>query len=180
MMLNEILILAGIVMMAYSIIISIYVKDKIDSRRLRRYWKVIIILLVFFMFGYIGYVYNLVSPDLGIVFDDRLVSIVFFFGAAFVVMVIRIIDSLLSSSSRYQDRLKDLNRSLKETAGKLDLKKREIESKEIELRKKNAELESTLEDFYTFRLSMERGSKQGKVRKENQSMKKKLNNLRNE
>ncbi len=59
-------------------------------------------------------------------------------------------------------------------------KKARVELEEIkkELEKKNKELESTLDDFYTMRIGIQKDLELGRIEEENEKIKRRLDNLK--
>ena len=177
-MINEGLIFLGALMMVYSIITSASVKHKIRNGSLKKKWNIITVLISFFLFGYLGFLFNLVNPGFRVDFDDRLVSIVFFFGAAFVVIVIKIIEALLSSSDRYSSKLENLNTNLSKSSAKLREREAALVSREKELERKNKRLEDTMEDFYMMRMDFAKTIKDEGFDRENKKIRKKIKRIK--
>ena len=177
-MINESLIAIGIILMAYSIVVSGTITSTMDSDGIRKYWKMLTVLMVFFLFGYIAFLFALLFPEIGFTLSNSLVSVIFMFGAGFVLLVMKLSDRMIGSSLSDNQKLKEMNISLKEKTRQLNEKKREVDRQKKELGKKNRELEKTLEEFYTLRLGLARDLRAGKVEKENRIIRRKLDNLK--
>ena len=73
---------------------------------------------------------------------------------------------------------KNLNKKVEERTGDLKNSKNELEKAKKDLEQKNKELEQTLDDFYTMRLTMQKEMEKGQIKKENKNIKKRLDKLR--
>ena len=74
--------------------------------------------------------------------------------------------------------------ALFDSTTKLEIAKEELQNnvneKTEELRKKNKELEETLEEFYTVRVGTQRDLESGKIKEENKKIREKLDRLKND
>ena len=75
-------------------------------------------------------------------------------------------------------RLSGLNRELETKNKELRNKTEALKVSEEKYRDKSKELEETMEDFYTLRLSMEEQIKEGVVEEENRKIKERLDELK--
>mgnify|MGYP001571246748 FL=1 len=85
---------------------------------------------------------------------------------------------------KMDNELGEMFSALFDSTTKLEIAKEELQNnvneKTEELRKKNKELEETLEEFYTVRVGTQRDLESGKIKEENKKIREKLDRLKND
>src|SRR3989339_673152 len=157
-MFNIILVLLGIIFLIYSTFLcnGLNFKKTLDREIFRKPCLVIKILVYLFVFGYITFLMYLIRDINSQSPNELLVSVIFFFGAVFVVIDLKINNqdliqkskALIISEKKYKDQTN--------------------------------ELEKTLDDFYTMRLGMEKQMKEGTLEEENKKIKDRIDTLNKE
>jgi ABC-type transport system involved in multi-copper enzyme maturation permease subunit len=176
-MFNIILIICGIVCMIVSIGQCFKLLSANNDRSLQKYLYVILFLVLFFLIGYILYLY-LTLTQANITGSTMLISLILFFGAIFVIIVLSVSLTLVNSLLLYTQRIDKANKVLEENENVLKQKQTDLEKVQENLKNRNMELEKTLTDFYTLRLGMQKDMEAGKVEEENQKIKQRLDKLR--
>jgi hypothetical protein len=107
-----------------------------------------------------------------------LISLILFFGSIFVIGVLSISHELIKLLAKKNVEINQINNEILDNSRALARKKEELEKTQALLKEKNAELQNTLEDFYTFRITMQKDMELGKVKEENEKIKKRLDKLK--
>jgi hypothetical protein len=137
------------------------------------------VLVLFFLLGYISYFIFLLYSHNG---EDRhhiLIAIIFFFGAVFVNLIFRVNLKLIRQVEDSEKKKTKVIDDLREEHQDLVKHKEELEKIKKDLKEKNKELEATMEDFYTMRLPVSEQVKRGKFEKENEKIRKKIDDFKN-
>ena len=127
-------------------------------------------LMYFFLFGYLAFFYALAVSATNSLMTEIGVGAILCFGAVFVVLVLGTSGDILRRFSENAKKLKEVNATLEEQAGR-------VASTQKALEEKNAELRKTLDDFYTLRMGMQRDLEAGTVDQENKKLKARLDTL---
>ena len=178
-MLPRLLVGFGILIMAYAIYSGSRILSVIHDEDKRKFWYILFLLIIFFLVGYVFYFYQLLITTPANNLSAQLISAIFFFGALFVVLVLSVNYSLVSSYNDKVNKIQQTNVVLTRDAETIQKKDKELEEAKNKLEKKNAELEHVLEDFYMLRLNMQRDMESGQIEKENAIIKEKLDKLKN-
>jgi len=170
-MISFALVLVGIILMTYAIFFCFKSILIIADKDVRASWLILFCLICFFEISYIGFLcYLVVGADN---FVNLFISAILCFGALFVVLVLSVNYRVIKNLDDYARKMKKLNEALEnKTSG--------LEESQAKLKKAKVALESSIEDFYTFRLAMEKKGKFEKIQRENQDIKKKLKKLKKE
>lgn len=155
-------------------------KKTLDREIFRKPCLVIKILVYLFVFGYITFLMYLIRDINSQSPNELLVSVIFFFGAVFVVIVLKINNQLLSSLVEKSVNLQKLNEDLKIRNQDLIQKSKALIISEKKYKDQTNELEKTLDDFYTMRLGMEKQMKEGTLEEENKKIKDRIDTLNKE
>jgi PAS domain S-box-containing protein len=144
-MLNTFLVLVGTVIMSYSIF-RLFKIIKISEISINKEWYFLLLILIFFDIGYVLFIFFESNENiLSINILNLIVSLVFFFGAVFVLTVINSFIRVLTNISDKNQKLGELNKDLKELYASLEQKVKErtveINSKIVLIEKQNQALE---------------------------------------
>lgn len=176
----KIIILGIIIVAVLALTHSLYLGFSLRQRLKKelsffsKFWALIYFFNFLFLVFYIGYFLVIYFSESFNFLRHFFLSLILFFEAIFSITNISIFTKTVSS---YQEINKNLSKSKKE----VESKSNDLEKAERKLIKQNKEMEETLEDFYTLRLSMEARLEEeslGKIKKENKEIKKKLEKVR--
>ncbi len=177
-MISVLLVGGGIILLAYSALLCHRLNSRIDNNIAGKLCFLILVLVYFFIAGYLVYLVRLIMTFGSHGMSEILVSTIFFFGATFVVAVLKANHKLIYDLAQNTERLSGLNRELETKNKELRNKTEALKVSEKKYRDKSKELEETMEDFYTLRLSMEEQIKEGVVEEENRKIKERLDELK--
>ncbi|NTV23627.1 MAG: hypothetical protein HGA85_04595, partial [Nanoarchaeota archaeon] len=166
-MITTIIIILGILMQVYALFLCKRLFSIISEKEHRKAVFVLFLLICFFLIGYCIYLYLLLTELKQHDPMTSLISGIFFFGAVFVVIVLKTNYRFLQKINADNAEIKKDTKKIEEKNEELDSSNKELSKVKTELARKNKELESTLEEFYTFRLSMEKNLKEDSIKKEN-------------
>lgn len=175
-MLPSILVGLGIIFMVIAIGLCYELNPKMGASALKKHWHALCFLIIFFLVGYIFYFINLFFPILHLTATNILISSILCLGAVFVVAVIRINMWIIDELHQRNSELNKANGELKIASEKLNLEKEHLIFAEKEMIEKNKEMDNLLQEFYTLRLTLEKGDR--KIKKENKGMKKSIDRIR--
>lgn len=190
----RILVLLGILILVYSLFIIRQLHKMADNFQMNknfpkiRYYSIILFaLIIFFILGYILFLLTFYFPQWKFLPSETIVSVVFFLGALFVVIVLKIgkieTEIITASLSKLKQSNKEISMEEKVVVKdkiKLERLEKQLEHKNAELNKKNKELATALDDFYTLRLSLENSVKAKEIEKENKEIKSRIDRLKKE
>jgi hypothetical protein len=165
------LLIIGIGLMIWAVFIGQRLLEIIEDSHQKKPWYILFILICFFLLGYIGYFCILFFVVHTLDMSTLLTSSIFCFGAVFVIMVLKITSQLILDMKKNANDLEENNEILKKNSTELENTKKLLE-------KKNEELISTLEDFYTIRISMQKQMEDGKFETENSKIKERIEKLK--
>ncbi len=142
-MFNIILVIIGIILLGYSLYKHVGFLRLIKETLFKKWWVILLILVTFFSLGYIVFAYWLVSGTefININFLKTLISLIFFFGAIFVVITISLIYSTVRKLIKEEEEIQRL-----QTEKIVLLQNKEIELRK-EIEKKTEELQKTKNDL---------------------------------
>lgn len=188
-MYNIILVIVGIILFGYGLFIHTRFLGLVKKTPLRKWWIMLLVLVVFFASSYIIFAYWLMGgvETISINALKTLVSFVFFFGAIFVVITISLIHSTIKDLTKEREGINRLqmekiallqNKEIeleKEVQGKT----KELQKAKIDLEKKVMEqtsvLKGKLDELKEINsLMVGRELKMAEIKKENEEMKKRL------
>jgi hypothetical protein len=131
-MYTSLLVSAGISLMIYSIYLHRKLAGIVREGNLRRRVNYLLVLIAFFLVGYAFFlaVDTMTKPDLVI---SLLVSMILFFGAVFVVSVLRITYGILSDLNEHVDKLQMMSKMLDRKYAESEQGKRELAQEEERL-----------------------------------------------
>lgn len=131
-MYTSLLVSAGISLMIYSIYIHRRLAGIVREGNLRRRVNYLLVLIVFFLVGYAFFLVfeTVMKPDFLI---GILVSMILFFGAVFVVSVLRINYGILSDLNEHVDKLQMMNKMLDRKYAESEQGKNELAKEEERL-----------------------------------------------
>ena len=134
---NILLVFIGVAIFIYSLFIHVRFLNLVRKTHLGKWWTALFALVLFFTLGYITFAYWLIvgGEIIGTDLLKTLVSLIFFFGAIFVV----ISTSLIFSTVR--DLTKERNEIQRLQAEKIVLLQSKEEELEVKIRERTAELE---------------------------------------
>lgn len=165
------LVLVGVIFLLYAAVICHSLLVQISLYQKNNSNKIILGFIYFFILGYLAFIAQLVTLEThGL--SELIVSAIFFFGALFVVVVIKVIAKLMLGLIENNSKLEHFNIELKS-------KNDELKQSEDKYVARSKELEATLEDFYTLRIGMEKQLEKGVVEEENIKIKSRLDALKN-
>lgn len=172
MILAMALVLCGIIIMAYAVYICVGLINSVKNKRYRVQWTAVLAFICLFLVGYIIYFYLTFISESNLLLNHWTVCIIFFFGAVFVVTLLRISYGLIVELEKRAEKLEELNRSC-------GINTIELEKRKKELLAKNKELEKALESFYLVRTSFQKDLEAGTLEQENKKIKKRLDTIKN-
>lgn len=176
-MINSVLIVTGILLQILSVVICIKLIKINTVKKLQWPWYLLLCLILFFLFGYIAYLF--LNTNYGnIPVNSLLISLILFFGAIFVICVLSISYQLINTLLQQSAKLHETNKSLADNTQILTTKQSELEKIQLLLKEKNSELQKTLENFYTLRIGMQKDLEAGKLEAENKKIKERLDELK--
>lgn len=134
---NILLVVIGVAIFVYSLFIHIKLLKLMRKTHLGKWWTVLLVLVLFFALGYITFAYWLIigGEIIGTDFLKTLVSLVFFFGAIFVVISTSLIYSTIKDLTKERNEIQRL-----QTDKIVLLQSKEAEL-EVKIRERTAELE---------------------------------------
>lgn len=177
-MLNIVLVLCGAFLLVYSAILCHKLSKKLEQNPSVRPSSWILFLIYLFVGGYTAFIGRVAGNVGSHGFDEFLVSVVFFFGAIFVLVTLRAYHKLILKLSNESLGLEKLNSELENK--NLSHQKEEIKESEEKYKKRFQELLETLDDFYTLRLSVQEKMNKEEVNEENKIIKERLDKIKNE
>ncbi|MBU1167567.1 hypothetical protein KKC60_04135 [Patescibacteria group bacterium] len=179
-MINLLLVSCGVLLMVYSIVLCQNINTKIGKKELNKERLPILILICLFILGYVAFLSRLIITLNSHGINELLVSAIFFFGAMFVVIVLKVnnklITKLINNSLRVDKVNKELQRKNKELSHKTDA----LKISEEKYKARSKELDETLEDFYTIRLGVQEQIEKETIEEENKKVKDRLDEIRSE
>lgn len=161
-MINIILHVLGIILQVYAIILCSQINKKLGEKKLKSSWNFISVLIIFFLFGYCFHLYLIINHLTSIVYKDILISLIFFFGAIFVVTVVSISKKQIIMLNNDKKELESKNSELLVVSDRLKKEHAELEKAKSVLEIKNTNLKDDLDSFYT--LKIEPNKKKKKVK----------------
>lgn len=173
-MLPIILIVLSILLLGYSIFLCRKLILSFSKKVQRKATHILLSLIIIFFLGDIAYL----AFRFHTLFTNFLVSLLFFFSAFFIMLVLQVSLYLIHSLILKSHELKNLNDDLLKETRSLSSGKHRLERIKKIVEKKNQELEDTLEDFYTLRLDMPDNLKKREFDKENRGIREKLDKLK--
>lgn len=181
-MFNIILVLLGTFFLVYSTYLcnSLKFKKTLDKNIFAKPCLAINVLIYLFICGYFIFVLYLIRHMDSNSPEDLVVSMVFFLGAVFVVIVLKVNNRLISALTERSMDLQKLNGDLKIKNNDLIKKSKALIMSEDKYKKQTEELEKTLDDFYTMRIGMEEQMKKGTLEEENRKIKSRFDALKHE
>ncbi len=177
-MINLILVACGAILLIYSAILCHRLNAKIDKKVVPKPSSLILGLIYLFILGYILFLIRLAIIVASHSVIELLVSGVFFFGALFVVIVLKTNHKLILKLSENSLHLGKLNAELENKNKELQHWAEELKQSEEKYIKRSKELDDTLNDFYTMRIGLQKQMDKGTVEEENQKIKERLDNLK--
>ena len=158
-------------LMAYALLLcrrTIAAMEKVANYKACR---ILFFLVLFFLIGYLVYFGLLILAIDGNSIHNVLISLIFLFGALFVIIIFKINLRLISILKEQRD--KQLN-----LMDDIQAQNRELEDTKRELKKKNQQLEETMEDFYTMRTTISKQMRAGEFEDENQKIRDTIDELK--
>lgn len=175
-----ILVTCGVILLIYSIVLCHRLNKKIDKNVAEKPGSLVLILIYFFLLGYVTFLGRLIFTITSHGIFEYLVSIIFFFGALFVAIVLKVNHKLILNLTTNSINLGKLNKELENKNKKLRQKTDALKTSEEKYKKRSKELEQTLDDFYTMRLSMEEQVRKGVLEAENKKIKERLDKVKSD
>ncbi len=172
-MINIALVVGGAVLLGYAVIVCLSLDKKIERNIIGPACYIVIGLICFFLAGYIFFFVRLLELYPLHTANELLISLVFFFGAVFVVVILNVNKKLLLSINEKNTRLEDANKQL-------TIKTKEAESSREKYREKSEELERTLEDYYTARVDAAEQVAKGTFGQISEKLRERLDKLKRE
>ena len=149
-MIYTLLVAAGILLLGYSLLTCRRIIDIVQTKGESRGWKFIFVLVCFFILGYAGFVAeHLMGRTTS---NDDLISLVFFFGAVFVVFTLKYTLNVIMLLTLANKELHGENMILKKHRSSLRRKDSSLESR-------NRELQETIDELYSMDVSSKRRGK---------------------
>jgi hypothetical protein len=177
-MIPTVLVIFGIVLMIWSVFLCARLPGEVGKYSSKIPWYILLVLVCFFLAGYTVFLYLLVVERMELGFVAYLLGIIFFFGAVFVVSVLKVNDRLIRTLNDHTNEILEKNKILQLTSDELSLRKNELEKVKLALEKKNNDLEETLEDFYTMRLGLMKDMETGTVGEENKKIRERIDAIK--
>jgi hypothetical protein len=178
-MINLILVFCGAILLIYSAIKGHALNGKINTKIVKKSYAFILFLIYLFILGYVLFFVKLLSITSSSA-EDLLVSIIFFFGALFVLIVLRVNQKLLLNITEASEQLEKLNTELENKNKELRKEKDNLLISEEKYKKRSIELSDTLDDFYTMRIVLQEQMDKGTAEAENEKIKDRLDKLKQE
>ncbi|MBN1156879.1 hypothetical protein JXA85_04630 [Candidatus Woesearchaeota archaeon] len=147
-MITRLLVALGTTIMLYSLILCVRIIGSIAYERIKNSWRFLFALECFFLLGYAVYLFELFSAQKKLIFGEFLVAAIFFFGAIFVMVVMKGSFDMIRDLNNKTEKQEELNKNLLEKKEQLETADAELEETKKQLERKNKELEETLEGFY--------------------------------
>jgi len=176
-MLANIILIFGILLMTYSVLLWKKLFAEIKSRKARSPWQIILVLICFFLFGYIGYFFIQLLDITEL--TGILVGFIFFLGALFVMLILMLNYQSAATLNANMRKLKNINSEIGAANRELAAKDEEMKKLKDQLEKRNSELVEMMDDFYTMRVGLQEEMEAGIIEEENKKIKKRLDSLRN-
>lgn len=177
-MLSVLFVVLGILFLIFALSLGTRLIRKIEDKKVKRMWFVLILLVCFFLLGYVGYLVILFEAPKNLSTESVLISTIFFFGAIFVLGVFENALLLVRTVQQKSQSVEEINKKLQIQSDELQANEAELVKTKVLLEKRNAELEKTLDDFYTIRLGMAREMSEGKLTEENERIKMRLQEIK--
>ncbi len=178
---NIIVVMIGVFLHLYSLLLCGKIIKALPKKTWLIPWYLLISMIIFFITGYLGYICKLfLWESIPALTTNYLISVIFLFGAIFVIVILNISLYYLKSLMLLNKKISSDNIALKDYYNTLKEKTDQLKKTKNNLLNENRDLEDTLEDFYTLRISMERHLKldQHKIEKENDNIKNKLSKIK--
>jgi hypothetical protein len=176
-MLNSILIITGIALMILSVFRCIKLIKVNVVKNLQGTLYLMLCLIIFFLLGYTSYLFlDTNYPDIPV--SSLLICLILFFGAIFVVGILSISYQLIKILTQRTEELNQINKTLTGNTNTLKTRQEELVKTREMLEQRNSELEETLDDFYTMRISVQKEIESNKIEEENKKIKERLDNLK--
>ncbi|MFH0978175.1 MAG: hypothetical protein V1837_02625 [Candidatus Woesearchaeota archaeon] len=172
--------LIGIILLVYAVLLCRTTILNIKNKELRRPWLFLFAFVCFFLLSYVAYVYVVRNGLSNLFFSNILVATILATAALFAVFMMKTNLTLIFKLIQKSKALENSNRELTRLTHELKGQQNQLETAKRHLEAKNMELEQTLEDFYTLRVSMGRGLNKSKITKENRKIKRRLDMLKND
>lgn len=173
-MLNILLLSGGALLQIISLAICFktnkLVRDTFTNTIIKPF-SFIILFVVFFIIGYLTILFKELRSYPNSSFADPIISIIFFFGALFVIITLFINKHLVTKIISHSNELVQKNKILTNQKNELDASKQKYIYK-------NKELEQTLEDFYLLRTKVAEDLNTKKFEAENTKIKQKIDELK--
>ena len=177
-MINLTIVSCGIILLIYSVVLCHTLNTKIDRNIVQKPSSLISILIYLFILGYVVFLWRLIITIASHNVTELLVSGIFFFGALFVVIVLRVNYKLILKLTENSLRLGELNTVLENKNKELSHKTEELKKSEEKYIKRSKELDETLENFYTMRIGLQKQIDKDTIEEENRKIKERLDEAR--
>lgn len=171
-MINLILVAAGATLLIYSVGICHKLNKAMNNCAINKPCWIILTLIYLFIAGYLAFFIRLLYSPTHTA-NELLVSVIFFFGAVFVLIMSKTNYELIFDLIKKSSDLENKNQELSRHAEELKLSKQKY-------KERSEELDKTLDSFYTLRLGMERDMKKNVLEEENRKIKERLDELKKE
>ena len=178
-LINILLVSAGIAFLIYNEKFWYTFNKKTPSEFTVTYYPILAYLILLFIIGYTIFLTDIIFLNPKYSFAQLVVSVIFFFGAGFVTIVLNILQKLNTILTAKNKIATDFNQILLNKNQELEQKTLLQQESEKKLNAKHKELQQTLEDFYTMRLSLVKQMEKGKLEEENKRIKERLDELKN-
>jgi len=179
-MIGIVLTLAGLAMLVYSIFLCLSGNKIIKKIIATDKYLYLQLLIYIFVLGYIFFAWYLAINMNKIGFIEIVVSLVFFFGAIFVVFIFQINKALLEQINQHTSIMDANNKNLEELNNKLADSLKKLEESKKKYKDKSVELEDALEGVYMLRIKLAEFSGSEDMKKENELIKDKIDELKKE
>jgi hypothetical protein len=142
-MFNLLLVAFGLAIFIYSAIKLISLLELISVKSLKKWWTVLLGLILLFCAGYIAFGYFLLSGDKNTTVNPmfNLVSFIFFFGAIFVLVAISLIYQTVKKLEKEKYEINEVNAQFKKTTDSLKKAETSLSDMNSILKQKVSELE---------------------------------------
>lgn len=151
-MIDVILNLIGIILQVYSVFLCCQITKIIENKDSKKSWNFLCSLIIFFLIGYSFNFYFLITPNHPNFKKDFLVSLIFFFGAIFVAVVLNISKKQIVMLKNDKLELELKNKELTKISEKLKIEHNDLEEAKTKIEKINNHLKNNLDEFYSLKL----------------------------
>lgn len=181
-MLLIIILQISIVILFYGLFLCNEVRKKIDYKSGNWLnYNTIFLFIHFFIFGYAGFTIQLIYDEITQNNFDfnigALVTSILFFGAIFIVVVLKINQNLLFYLEKTKNHLKDANIQLEKSYEELGDEAEKVKEYQKYIKQKNHDLEKAINDFYSLRVEMQEKADNKDINTENEIIKKRIDDM---